>query len=72
MKHMKVPKRGVLEEVVYKWYVQQRPVSVCGLEIADVAVTPARHMDMESFKASDGWLWRFCNRHGIGYKVECG
>ena len=66
---MKVPKSGVLEEAVYKWYVLQRPVCVSGLEIAVAANDLARHMDMESFKASDGWLWRFCNHHGIGNKV---
>ena len=29
-------------------------------------------MGIESFKARDGWLWRFRNRHGIGNKVERG
>ena len=32
----------------------------------------ARHMGIESFMASDSWLWRFRNRHGIGNKVERG
>ena len=71
-KHFKVPKSRELEEAVYKWYVQQRSVSVNvrGLEIADAANKLARHMGIESFKASDGWLWRFRNRHGIRNKVE--
>ena len=43
-----------------------------GLEIADAANNLARHMGIESFKASDGWLWRNHNRHGIGNKVERG
>ena len=43
-----------------------------GLEIADAANKLARHMGIESFKASDGWPWRFCNCHGIGNKVEHG
>ena len=29
-------------------------------------------MRIESLKASDVWLWRFRNRHGIGNKVERG
>ena len=29
-------------------------------------------MDIECFKASDGWLWRFSNRDGIVNKVERG
>ena len=64
---MKVAKSRELEEAVYKWYVNER-----GLEIADAANKLARRMGIESFKASDGWLWRFRNRHGIGNKVEHG
>ena len=52
--------------------MQQRSVSVNvrGLEIADAANKLARHMGIESFKASYGLLWRFRNRQGIGNKVE--
>ena len=45
---------------------------MCWLEIDDAADKLARHMGIESFKASDGWLWRFRNRHGIGNKAERG
>ena len=57
-------------EAVYKWYVQQRSVSVNvrGLEIADAANKCARHMGIGSFKASNGCQWRFHNRHGIETK----
>ena len=53
---MKVPKGRELEEAVYNSYVQLRSVSVNerGLEIADAANKLARHMGIESFKASDG------------------
>ena len=47
-------------------------MNVRGLEIADAANKLARHMGIESFKDSDGWLWRFRNRHEIGNKVERG
>ena len=47
-------------------------MNVCGLDIANTANKLAFHMDIESFKASDGWLWRFHNRHGMGNKVERG
>ena len=52
--------------------MQQCSVSVNGrgIEIADAADKLARHMGIESFKASDGWLWRFRNRDRIGNKVE--
>ena len=46
-------------EAVYKWYVQQRSVSVIvrGIEIADAAYKHARQMGIQSFMASGGWLW---------------
>ena len=37
-----------------------------GLEVSDATDKLARHMGIESFKASDGWLWCFCNHHRIG------
>ena len=52
--------------------MQQRSVNVRGLEIADAANKLALHMGIKSFRASDGWLWRFCNQHGTENKVECG
>ena len=58
-------RRVELEEAVYKWYVLQRSVNVRGLEIADDAYNLVRHMGIKSFKVSDGWLWRFLNRHRI-------
>ena len=69
---MTVPKYRESEEAVSKWYVQQRSVNVRGLEIADAANKQARYMGIELIKASDGWLWRFRNRQGIGNKVERG
>ena len=35
-------------------------------------LTNSCHMGNESFKASVGWLWRFCNHHGTGSKVKHG
>ena len=67
-KHIKVPKSRV-EEAVYKWHLQQPSVNVRQLEIADAVNKLARHMGIESFKASYGWLWRFRNHHRIGKKV---
>ena len=43
-----------------------------GLEIADDTNKLASQMGIESSKASDGWLWRFRIRHGIGNKIERG
>ena len=62
--NMKVPKSREWEEAVYKCYVQKRSVSVNvrGLETADAVNKLARHSSIESFMASDGLLWRLCNR----------
>ncbi|KAG7155529.1 Tigger transposable element-derived protein 7-like 31, partial [Homarus americanus] len=66
-KRMRVAKATNLEEAVTKWFVQQRSCGnvVRGVEIQAAAVKLASHMGIENFEASDGWLWRFRNRHGI-------
>ena len=66
-KHMKVPNSRELEGAVYKWHVQQCTVSVCWSEIDDAA-----KKTRSSHGHSDGRLWRFRNRHGIGNKIERG
>ena len=73
-KRMRVSKDENLEEAVTKWFVQQRScgVKVRGIAIQDAAQKLARHMGITDFTASDGWLWRFRNRHGIGNKVLLG
>ncbi|KAG7171943.1 Tigger transposable element-derived protein 7-like 48, partial [Homarus americanus] len=65
-KHMKVPKDKKLEEAWYKWFVLQCAcgVKVRGVEIAEAANKQAKHLGI-LFKASDGWLWRLRNCHGI-------
>ena len=54
-RHIKGRNSRELEEAVYKWYVQQRSVSVNvrGLDIADAANKLPRHVGIEFFKASD-------------------
>ena len=70
-KRMRVSKDENLKEAITKWFVQQRScgVKVRGIAIQDAAQKLARHMGITDFTASDGWLWRFRNRHGIGNKV---
>ncbi|KAG7175318.1 DExH-box ATP-dependent RNA helicase DExH1-like [Homarus americanus] len=66
-KLMRVAKDTNLEESVTKWFVQQRSCGnvVRGVEIQAAAVKLASHMGIENFEASDGWLWRFRNHHGM-------
>ncbi|KAG7165628.1 Tigger transposable element-derived protein 7-like 25 [Homarus americanus] len=65
-KHMKVPKDKELEEAVHKWFVQQH---ACGVKVREVEIAAAANKQAQylgiPFKAGDGWLWRFWNRHGI-------
>ena len=70
-KRMRVSKDENLEEVVTRWFVQQQScsVKVHGVAIQDAAQKLARHMGITDFTASDGWLWCFRNRHGIGNKL---
>ncbi|KAG7156962.1 Tigger transposable element-derived protein 7-like 63 [Homarus americanus] len=68
---MRVAKDTNLEEAVTKWFVQQQSCGnvVRGVEIQAAAAKLASHMGIENFEASDGWLWRFRNRHGMCNKI---
>ena len=62
-----------LDQAFFLWFVQKRsqniPVSGPLLTKKALQLHALLHVnDMESapeFKASQGWLWRFCNRHAI-------
>jgi hypothetical protein len=72
-KHMKVAEDKILDEAVYKWFVQQRSsgVVVRGVELKSAAERLAKHMGLK-FQGSNGWLWRFRKCHGIVNKRTCG
>lgn len=65
-KRLTKPVHANVDEAVHKWYIQQRSsgVAVRGVEIKAAAEKLAKHMNV-TFKASDGWLFRFRHRHGI-------
>ena len=67
-KRIKSLKYDELDAAVYKWYKQERAVSieVRGIDIQDAAMRLAEHLGIEGFKSSCGWLFRFRNRHCIG------
>ena len=60
-----------LDKVCYTWLMQQRskgaPISGPLLQekVLQLFPTVYPHADANSFKASSGWLYRFCCRHGI-------
>uniref|UniRef100_A0A8C5S5A6 Uncharacterized protein n=1 Tax=Laticauda laticaudata TaxID=8630 RepID=A0A8C5S5A6_LATLA len=71
-KHMKMSQEASLEEAVLRWYVEQRAggVKVRRVDLKAAANTIAADMKL-TFKASDGWIWRFYKRHGIDHKRAC-
>ena len=58
-----------LDEAVYLWFVQKRSLSipVTGVVLSEKATQFHEQLHPEAsekpFKASKGWVWRFCNRH---------
>jgi hypothetical protein len=62
--------QGSSLEDVLKWYMQRScGVNARGAELKSAANTLENQMKI-NFKASDGWLWRFCKRHAIMKKVN--
>nr|XP_045594261.1 tigger transposable element-derived protein 2-like [Procambarus clarkii] len=56
-----------LDEAVYKWFNQERSVRMPlgGDAIKTAADKFAQKMNIPDFRASEGWLQRFKNRHNI-------
>ena len=63
-----------IDESVYEWYKQQRSVGVPirGTDLQDAADRFAKHLNIQNFTASNGWLFRFRSRHGISNRKICG
>ena len=63
---MKIGNQKELDEAVYKWYVQQKAfgTKVTSETIRNACEQLRKHLGIEC-SASDGWLWRFRNRHGL-------
>ncbi|KAG7172964.1 Tigger transposable element-derived protein 7-like 33, partial [Homarus americanus] len=67
--------KGKLIAFSFKYIVDatSKSSSVGARKQIQVAVVKlASHMGIENFKASDGWLWRFRNRHGMCNKITHG
>ena len=56
-----------LDEAVYLWFIQKRSlgIPVSGVVLSEKATQFHEQLHPEesekSFKASKGWVWRFCN-----------
>ena len=62
---MRKGKYPSIEEAVLKWFGQLREcnVMVRSVELLDAADRFAKHQNIPDFKASNGWLHRFKQRH---------
>ena len=73
-KTMKKPTYPEIEEAAQKWWRQQRTagVMVRGVDVKMAAEKFAQMKGVTGFKASNGWLARFKQRHGLSNKIAHG
>ena len=69
-KIMRMAADDKLDEALYLWFVQKRSqgMPISGPVLCEKATQLNSKIHGDSapdFKASKGWLWRFCNRHGM-------
>ena len=66
-KSMKIGKDEKLDQAVFVWFKQKRAegVPISGSILCEKAVQLSGLLGNSNFKASSGWRWRFCKRHGI-------
>jgi hypothetical protein len=63
-----------VNEKTFEWFKQARGknIPVSGPIICEKAASIAERLGIEDFKASDGWLNSFRNRHNIQWLKVCG
>jgi centromere protein B len=59
-----------LESVLFTWYQQARAsnIPIDGTILRGKAKIIAAQLNIENFTASNGWIARFKDRHGLVYK----
>lgn len=73
-KRMRAANNEELEIQLLEWFknVRHSNIPVSGPLIKEKASIFANNLGIDSFKCSDGWLYRFQQRHGISSLVICG
>lgn len=72
----KIRKTGneAVNSVVYEWFLnaRSRNIPISGPILQEKAKMIAQRLNIDSFKASNGWLESFRTRHEITFKQICG
>ena len=68
-KTMRLGNSAILDEAIYLGFKQKRMdgIPVTGAILCEKAIQLSKKLFGEGYKfvASEGWKWRFCDRHGI-------
>lgn len=73
-KRMRTSNFEDVEAVLIKWFknVRSNSISVSGNILKEKALEIAKELNVENFNASNGWIERFKERHGLSFKKICG
>ncbi|XP_008181899.1 tigger transposable element-derived protein 6-like [Acyrthosiphon pisum] len=65
---------ALVDKVTFEWFCRDRSYNlpVSGSLLQEKARGVANEVGLESFKASNGWLQKFRERHNISFKNICG
>ena len=63
-----------LDEAVFTWFKNVRPnnIPVNGIIIKEKALSLAKSLELTDFRASDGWLDKWKQRHNVTFKAVPG
>lgn len=73
-KRMRTSNFEDVEVVLIKWFknVRSNNIFVSGNILKEKALEIANELNVENFNASNGWIERFKERHGLSFKKICG